>query len=326
MHRARTREGIMAHRYDPEIHHRRSIRLKGHDYAGGGTYFVTMCAHREFRDACGGTPFVSSAREVIESEWRKTAALRPYVHLDEHVVMPDHFHGLMRLDAGGASLGEVIGAFKAAVSRGMRRGEMHLAHTGGARHHAHAGRIWHRNYYERIIRNEEELVRVQRYIRTNPWKNVIHFGDGMRGIGNPTLWNCKKLGMLCSRDCPADTLAASEEQAMAYSGQNCLLSGFHSAPEKAVLASLLRGKARVICCPAWGVDKMKIPAEWLPALEQNRMLILAMKNEDGDLMAARERNVFVMNEADEMWMPHVSPGGMLAGLVGRDASRPYGGE
>lgn len=33
--------------YNPEIHHRRSIRLKSHDYAGGGLYFITICAHRD---------------------------------------------------------------------------------------------------------------------------------------------------------------------------------------------------------------------------------------------------------------------------------------
>lgn len=43
--------------YDPALHHRKSIRLKGHDYAGGGVYFITICAHREAIAACGGAPF-----------------------------------------------------------------------------------------------------------------------------------------------------------------------------------------------------------------------------------------------------------------------------
>lgn len=47
--------------YDLTKHHRRSIRLKGHDYAGGGLYFVTICAHREFMRWGKGSPFVGAA-------------------------------------------------------------------------------------------------------------------------------------------------------------------------------------------------------------------------------------------------------------------------
>jgi len=48
---------MKAAQYDPKVHHRRSIRLKGHDYAGGGLYFVTICAHREFIQFAKGNPF-----------------------------------------------------------------------------------------------------------------------------------------------------------------------------------------------------------------------------------------------------------------------------
>lgn len=50
--------------YDPNIHHRRSIRLKGHDYAGAGLYFVTICAHREFIAFAQGNPFGVGATPV----------------------------------------------------------------------------------------------------------------------------------------------------------------------------------------------------------------------------------------------------------------------
>ncbi|MDD2236995.1 MAG: hypothetical protein PHG65_07300, partial [Kiritimatiellae bacterium] len=52
-------------RYNPEIHHRRSIRLKGHDYAGGGLYFVTICAHRD-----AGTVFAAEdVKDMVAREW-----------------------------------------------------------------------------------------------------------------------------------------------------------------------------------------------------------------------------------------------------------------
>jgi hypothetical protein len=51
--------------YNPEIHHRRSIRLKGHDYAGGGTYFVTICAHRNAGDIFAD----ASVKEMVGRVW-----------------------------------------------------------------------------------------------------------------------------------------------------------------------------------------------------------------------------------------------------------------
>ena len=37
-------------KYNPQIHHRRSIRLKGYDYSQGGAYFITICCeNREYR-------------------------------------------------------------------------------------------------------------------------------------------------------------------------------------------------------------------------------------------------------------------------------------
>ena len=330
------------HQYDPAIHHRRSIRLKRHDYAGGGLYFVTICAHREFIEFAGGHPFgtnrarqgarerratqvsqgeegatqVSPVRELIEERMRITAEKCPFMKWEEVVIMPDHLHALIQLKGGHSPLGDVIGGFKAAVTRKIRRGNtcvaLHVAPFSPPPKHV---RIWHRNYYEAIVRTPEAAEKIAEYIRMNPWKNVIHLGDGMRGIGNPSLLNWKKEGMLCSRNCPDDTLRAAQQRVAAYGETHCLISGFHSPPEQGILAALLKSRARIICCPAWGIDKMKIPAAWLPALEQNRMLILEMQNENGDLAASRERNIFVMQTADELWIPHVSPGGMLASLV-----------
>ncbi len=75
------------------------------------------------------------------------------------------------------------------------------------------------------------------------------------------------------------------------------------------------GARRVICCPAWGIDSMRIPPDWLSALETNRMLILEMRNRDGDLAAAEQRNRFVLDCAEKRWIPHITPGGMLDRLL-----------
>ncbi|MGD9866277.1 MAG: hypothetical protein AB7S99_24020 [Pseudodonghicola sp.] len=57
------------------------------------------------------------------------------------------------------------------------------------------------------------------------------------------------------------------------------------------------------------------------ALEQNRMLILEMRNRDGDLAAAEARNRFVIQHADRLWIPHLTSGGMLDRLLAAEAAQ-----
>jgi len=165
-----------------------------------------------------------------------------------------------------------------------------------------------------IVRSKEAEEKIAEYIRMNPWKLVqhaTHEEQTFRMIGNPTLLNCEKIAVLCSRNAPPDILSAAEHRAEKAGAHGCFMSGFHSPPEKRILAALLRSAARLICCPAWGIDALRIPPVWLPALEANRMLILEMRNRDGDLAAAEQRNRFVLEQADKHWLPHVARDGML---------------
>ncbi len=331
-------------KYDPAIHNRRSIRLESHDYSAGGLYFVTLCAHREFIAATQGCPFgsvgarpaspspaspspaslratqvsqeeratqVSPVRDLIEERMQITAEKCPWMRWEEAVIMPDHFHALIRMEGGHAHLGDVVGGFKAAVTRELRRrrGEACLARACLA-----LGtdiRIWHRNYYEMIVRTAEAEANIRNYIRANPWKCIMDFGNGLRGMGNPSLWNRFKLGVLCSRRAPPIKVIPPAE---AY------LSGFHSPPEKRIMHELLKRKANVIICPAWGLNSSLKP-DVTKALEENRMLILEMKNRDGNLAAAEDRNRYVLHNADDMWIPRITPGGMLDRLV-KEMGRP----
>jgi len=239
---------------------------------------------------------MSPVRKIISEEWRRCGEIREDVILGEFVVMPDHFHGLIRIQPGPSTLGHVIGAFKAAVSRRIRRGDLQVARR----------RIWHRNYYEMIVRAPEAAKKIVEYIRMNPWRCVQELGNGLRGMGNPVLWASPKHGVLCSRNAPRPK---SIPNAPVY------LGGFHSPMEKEILAKLLDLKMPVIWCPAWGVETTCLSPEHLQALEENRMLILEMRNRTGDLAAAEDRNRFVMEQADKIWLPHVTPGGMLDRLL-----------
>ncbi|MFA6173518.1 MAG: transposase [Kiritimatiellales bacterium] len=292
----------MVGNYDPEKHHRQSIRLQRHDYSGGGIYFVTVCAHRDFINE--GAIFISPLREIIVEEWQRTALLRKQVHLDEFVVMPDHFHALVRLDRGVA-LGDVVGAFKAAVSRSIRRAGMSPDRTM---------RIWHRNYHERIIRDAEELDRTRIYIRMNPWKTpfVLPVAGGfVRAAGNPALWNFPKIGILCSRTVPSGV-----DFVPPVDGEAVYMSGFHSPPEKEIFTALLARRARIIYCPAWPIAEASL-LPFTEALKENRLLVVETAGAEASLDSAFRRNEFVMRQADRLWIPYCTPGGMLDGILKR---------
>ena len=236
---------------------------------------------------------------------------------EEAVIMPDHLHVLIRMQGGHQRLGDIIGGFKAAVTRELRRRGAPLSPPPNTR-------IWQRNYYDMIVRTPEAEHNIRQYIRMNPWRLVQHGTHDCRShrmIGNPALLNREKIGMLCSRNCPTHVLAAAERRAEAAQSQHCFVSGFHSPPERAILDALLNSDARIICCPAWGIDTMKIPSAWLPALEANRMLILEIRKGDThvapSLADAEQRNRFVLDCAEKHWLPHVTQGGMLDQLITR---------
>ena len=84
--------------YDPERHHRRSIRLKGYDYSQAGAYFVTICAQGRqclFGAIVDGVMRPNDAGRMVERWWLELNHKYPTVETDEHSVMPNHFHGVI---------------------------------------------------------------------------------------------------------------------------------------------------------------------------------------------------------------------------------------
>ncbi|MDO8612587.1 MAG: transposase [Dehalococcoidia bacterium] len=178
-------------RYDPERHHRKSIQLRGYDYAQAGAYFVTICTQsREciFGDVIEGQMVLNDPGKVVESVWRELPEHYPGVAVDACAVMPNHLHGIVVLVGAGRanvepvgagasacpepgqpqgvaptlSLPDVVQRFKSLTTAKYRKG---VRDSGWQ---PFAGRLWQRNYYEHVIRNEDDLDRVRRYIAENP--------------------------------------------------------------------------------------------------------------------------------------------------------------
>lgn len=196
--------------YNPEIHHRRTIRLKGYDYTRPGAYFLTLVTYRRdeiFGQIINAEMNLSPLGHIAREEWLRSIQIRKEIQLfeDEFVVMPNHIHAIVWIidptvrahgmrpeyQPTSATAGENpnpatvirsngdIGAIRddarrAPLLRGRSLGAFvagfKSAVTSRARRELNTTGIWQRNYYEHIARSEAEIKGFWNYIDDNPRK------------------------------------------------------------------------------------------------------------------------------------------------------------
>jgi putative transposase len=158
--------------YNPDRHHRRSIRLKGYDYTQAGAYFVTVCAqNREclLGDVVDGNLVLNAAGEIVCRVWNALPTKYPGIEIDEFVVMPNHMHGIIRIHhADNIAGGETPPLRKPALGQMVAYFKYHCAKYINQHRNTVGIPVWQRNYYEHIIRDEKTLNNVRRYIQVNP--------------------------------------------------------------------------------------------------------------------------------------------------------------
>ena len=150
-------------------------RLKGFDYSSANAYFITTNIRRGFirlGHIVKGEMFLNENGEIVSHCWHDLANHYQMIELDEFVVMPDHVHGIVFLleppnDVRKYSLSTIVGSFK---SYSARRINERLNRVGIP--------IWQTSFYDRIIRDENELEKFRKYIRTNPLRWSLS-RDGM---------------------------------------------------------------------------------------------------------------------------------------------------
>lgn len=195
-------KGNEAKRYDPKIHHRRSVRLKGYDYSSVGAYFVTICVQDKLGllgHITNSQIFLDDAGKMIDHWWNEMKNKYPFITIDDYVIMPNHFHGIIHIvgadlcvcpdnDTNSAKdkqteivqdsqpiKGEHTGSplRRTAISnmvqwfKTMSTNEYirHVKYNGWP---AFSGRLWQRNYYEHIIHGDRGLRKIRKYIADNP--------------------------------------------------------------------------------------------------------------------------------------------------------------
>jgi len=167
---------------------RRSLRLKDYDYSQEGAYFMTVCVQDRrclFGEVVGGVMQLNDTGHMVADTWLELAHKFPSVETDCYVLMPNHFHGIITIvgtdhraypDSVGADLrvrptqGAHVGAPLPKILQWFKTMTTN-AYIHGVKHHGwppFPGRLWQRNYYDHIIRNETELTRIREYIVNNP--------------------------------------------------------------------------------------------------------------------------------------------------------------
>lgn len=106
--------------YDPRKHHRRSIRLRGYNYSGGGAYFITICVQDKeclFGQVVDSEMTVNQAGQIVERVWHSLPRRFPAVVLDSFQIMPNHLHGILAIPGSGLepSLAVAMGVPKVGV-------------------------------------------------------------------------------------------------------------------------------------------------------------------------------------------------------------------
>ena len=185
-------------KYNPALHHRRSIRLKGYDYSKAGLYFITICVKNRwhlFGHIENEEMHANEAGIMIGNEWLNLCERYPNIALHEWIIMPNHFHAILEIlddeqgdgqgddgqgddrqgddgqgdDGRGdpdknPTLGEMLGAFKSITT---------VEYIKGVKVHnwqPFDNKLWQRNYWENIIRTEYDNERIAAYIINNPKK------------------------------------------------------------------------------------------------------------------------------------------------------------
>lgn len=152
-----------------------ATRLQGKNYAETGMYYVTICTKNRvpwFGEIHDENMELSNVGWIIDNEWNQTKIIRPYVTLDKYVIMPDHFHAIIRINVEtprrgvstnnphhrpewkSHSLGSIINQFKSICTKHIR-----ISHPDFA---------WQPRYYDHVIRDHDDLERIRWYIKQNP--------------------------------------------------------------------------------------------------------------------------------------------------------------
>ncbi len=200
------------------------------------------------------------------------------------------------------SLGAFIAGYKGAVGKRINE-----------RRQSPGAVVWHRNYWDVIVRDEQALARIREYIRCNPQ----NYHDVMQSaepgyLGNRALMELSKVGFLASRG-----VATLPGNLPAKPGE-AILSGFLSPMERAVFKAGLAQRTPLIWVKPWGLHDGADAPSIQNALMEDRLLIVSPFDHAIEAPSARRAiwcNQYVLAHCNRMVIGHLYPDGMLACIM-----------
>ena len=142
------------------MYKRHSIRLPNYDYSEPGFYFITICTKNKKHILSSidftGNIHLTKVGSIIEDYLIKN---NYYFNINQYVIMPNHIHILLEITSKKINVGNFVKEFKSKVCRKYNKLYGYYEND-----------IWQRNYYEHIVRDESDLIRIKNYIKNNPYK------------------------------------------------------------------------------------------------------------------------------------------------------------
>ncbi|MCF7848533.1 MAG: transposase [Kiritimatiellales bacterium] len=305
------------------------LRMEGGDYSRPGWYFLTLGAdyHRHFFgriEGCEMQP--NDLGRLVEQCWREIPQHYDHIELGAWQVMPNHFHGLIRLvRPGGKGLGEVVNMFKGSVTREWRRAQgayEGFRHGGkeqghGGKEQGHGGkeqdgkscrsenvRVWAPNYYDVICFDADELAVRENYVRANPRRWALrgvpkgHFKNGFYK-GNLSLLKTDALRKVLRVSRRASEFDIEKLQQELATLKGVVFSTFFSPGERACLKTILSGTAGAVWVAPIALPE-RIPGEWADAFLEERALWISLNDiPDASRESCEEANRMVEELAGE---------------------------
>ena len=319
-----------------ERYRRKSLRNKGINYrAGWWAVTVQVAKNKSLLGAVVGERVVlNGLGRTVEEYWEGMPGKYPELELFDHVVMPNHFHALLRIHWRKGNrenhLGFLMGRFKGGTSflyGKMRRGG-EVEDIGE--------RLWQRGYWDDLVSGDEEFAGWQEYIRENParWSGGRFGACTAHLFGNEELLGARRIAFVASQGFGAGGLRArrvggrrpaedgrfddgGESEGTASAGP-VLISTFTSAQEREALRrALAKGKRVIQVCPQGIPDESGLSPELLAACREGRALLVSPQEPGSRLnkKVAAWCNEYVLRHADEIWVGDISPNGMLSALL-----------
>ena len=330
---------------------RKSLRNASINYRNGW-FFVTFQVARNksvFGAIVGEKCELNELGQRVEAYWRELPAKYPELELDEFVLMPNHFHAILRIHYRPTNkehhLGFLLSRFKGGT--GYIYGKMRRAGlVEDIGEH-----LWQFDYWDKIVTSEEQLAAYRKYIRENPknWTRdrfgvVTQYSFGnlelLRGpriafVASQGFWTSDLKPRLIWRDARAKARrsdmggmanheARRSDMGEGISGrgasapESAIISTFTSAQEREALRRALAKGRRVIQVIPQGIpQESELQPALLAACHSGRALLLSPQPPNSRLnkKVATWCNEYVLRHAEEIWAGDISPNGMLAAML-----------